>query len=385
MTNFHLHMEQKRDETPVSNIFIDEYMPTANGAYVKIYLYLLRCMTCGTQTLSVPAIADRFDHTENDVHRALAYWEKMKLLRLEYDANHTLTGICLLDPISRKEALKAEPNPLPATSKRQDAPKCLDAGSVNPPGDISQTLERPAQAPPAKAASDPIVPPKSYYTADQLAKFQEEKEITEILLVSEEYLQKTLSPTEISTLLYFYDSLHFSADLIEYLVEYCANKGHKNMRYIESVALAWHKAGYTTVSQAKQECANYSKPYFAVLKAFGIKNRDPGKPEIHYIDRWMDELHFSIELIVEACNRTIAAIHQPSFEYADSILTKWHASQIKTLEDIKALDAKRTKKAPQENSKSEPAAKKTSAPNRFHNFKQRDYDFAELERQLSEI
>ena len=28
--------------TVITNEFIDEYMPTANGEYVKVYLYLLR-------------------------------------------------------------------------------------------------------------------------------------------------------------------------------------------------------------------------------------------------------------------------------------------------------------------------------------------------------
>ena len=30
--------------TCVPNIFIDKYMTSANGEYIKIYLYLLRCM-----------------------------------------------------------------------------------------------------------------------------------------------------------------------------------------------------------------------------------------------------------------------------------------------------------------------------------------------------
>ena len=32
----------KMEFTVISNIFIDRYMPQANGSYVKVYLYLLR-------------------------------------------------------------------------------------------------------------------------------------------------------------------------------------------------------------------------------------------------------------------------------------------------------------------------------------------------------
>ena len=350
VSDFILRMEQEQNKTPVSNLFIDEYMPAANGEYVKIYLYLLRCMNSGTQSLSVPVIADRFHHTENDVHRALSYWEKQNLLRLEYDTDYKLTGICLLEP-------------QPAAFKPTE-PETRELRSS--------------------------VPAKTDYSPDQLLRFQQEGQIRQLLFIGEQYLGKTLSPSEISTILYFYDGLKFSADMIEYLIEYCVSKGHRSMRYIESVALAWHQEGYQTVAQVKKECSAFHKNYFAVLKTFGIKGRNPVEPEIRFIDRWTKEMGFSMELVLEACSRTMAAIHQPSFEYADSILKNWHTNQIKTLPEVNALDAKRAAKAPRpagEDGSSSPTAasaavKKASATNRFHNFKQRDYDFAELEKQL---
>ena len=403
MSDFILHMEQEREETPVSNIFIDEYMPAANGAYVKIYLYLLRCMNSGAQSLSVPAIADRFDHTENDVHRALAYWEKMKLLRLEYNSGRALTGICLLEPQSQ-EALRQDLQPSAAS---YDDPSSCTPASCDVAGRYTSSSQdagnRCAAVSPAipPESAQPSAPPKSDYSPDQLLKFQQEDEIRQLLFISEQYLGKTLSPTEISTILYFYDSLHFSADLIEYLIEYCVTKGHKSMRYIESVALAWHKEGYQSVAEVKKACANYNKNYFAVLKTFGIKGRNPVEPEIRFIDRWTRELGFSMELVLEACSRTMAAIHQPSFEYADSILKNWHTRQVKSLADVKALDTQRTAKSARSTADANAAAglgtaagpgastgagaaavKKASASNRFHNFKQREYDFDALEKQL---
>lgn len=50
-------------------------MKDANDAQIKVYLYLLRMMTAGLTT-SVSDIADKFNHTEKDVLRALKYWEK---------------------------------------------------------------------------------------------------------------------------------------------------------------------------------------------------------------------------------------------------------------------------------------------------------------------
>ena len=86
MSGFILCKEKDGGHTLVPDFFVDNYMPEADGEYVKIYLYLLRCLKSGTQELSVSLIADRFDHTENYICRALRYWEKMKLLQLEYDS-----------------------------------------------------------------------------------------------------------------------------------------------------------------------------------------------------------------------------------------------------------------------------------------------------------
>ena len=54
-------------ETTISNIFIDEYMADANGAYVKVYLYLLRCLGDPSVDVSVAAVSEKLDETEKDI------------------------------------------------------------------------------------------------------------------------------------------------------------------------------------------------------------------------------------------------------------------------------------------------------------------------------
>ena len=66
--------------TAVSNTFIDEYMGTASGEYVKVYLYLLRH---AGENVEIPDIAEALNHTEADVRRALAYWERAGVLASE--------------------------------------------------------------------------------------------------------------------------------------------------------------------------------------------------------------------------------------------------------------------------------------------------------------
>lgn len=73
MAGITLHSENNETVTCVPNVFIDELMADADGEYVKIYLYLLRCMNAPEESFSISGMADKFEHTEKDIKRALAY------------------------------------------------------------------------------------------------------------------------------------------------------------------------------------------------------------------------------------------------------------------------------------------------------------------------
>lgn len=85
--------------TLIHNSFIENYMTEANGDYVKVYLYLAKCIQYQESELSISSLADCMDNTEKDVIRALQYWEKRNLLLIRRDP-HTgcITGIDMLLP-----------------------------------------------------------------------------------------------------------------------------------------------------------------------------------------------------------------------------------------------------------------------------------------------
>lgn len=178
-----------------------------------------------------------------------------------------------------------------------------------------------------------------------------------------------------------YDGLGLSADLIEYLLEYCVSHNHKSIRYIEKVAIAWAEEGITTVEQAKRSNSRYNKEYFTILKALGITNRNPVETEITLMDTWLKTYCFSMEIIQEACNRTVLQTGQASFQYTDKILEGWKKKEVKTLDDIRSLDDEHQKRRQSKKA----ASRKPAAPasnNRFNNFEQREYDFSEYEKHL---
>ena len=96
MNSIHLHNNQTA-ATAIPNRFFDDYMPKANGEFVKVYLYLLRCISDTNIVLSINGIADKLNHTETDVIRALRYWEQAKLLTLTYNGGNQIIAITLCD------------------------------------------------------------------------------------------------------------------------------------------------------------------------------------------------------------------------------------------------------------------------------------------------
>ncbi|MCQ2080809.1 MAG: DnaD domain protein [Lachnospiraceae bacterium] len=341
MSQFKVYQDYSQDATMVSNIFIDTYMKDANDAQIKIYLYLLRVLS-SNMGCSISDLADQFNYTEKDVHRALKYWEKNNLLSLDYDENKTLVGVRLLDVVERKDnsIVLAPVVPLPIQSLiTEDSYK------------------------------------KPEYSTDDIMSFKSNESTKELLFVVEQYLGKSLTVSDVKTVLFFSEVLEFSNELIDFLFDYCVGRGKKDFRYIEKVALSWKEQGITTPKQAAKASKKYDKVVYDTMNALG-KSNSPTKKEVDFINRWTTEFGFEFEIIKEACERTVMATDAHRFEYADKILSSWFEKNVHHKSDIGALDASH-----QESTK----AKRVSANNQaaaFKQFSQRSYDYDELERQI---
>lgn len=330
MKTLTLTNQAKKTVTVLENEFIDRYMPKANGEYVKVYLMLLRHLD---ESASLPApsrLADLLECTEKDILRAFKYWEGQGLLEYKEEAPD--------------RSLQAEVSP--------------------------------------SEASLTVAPVSSTDKSVNTRKHGNRKEFKELLFVAEQYLGKTLSATDINAITYFYETLQMSADLIEYLIEYCVENGHKSIHYIQKVALSWHSQDIRTAEQAKTNSVLYNKNCYSILNAYGIKGRAPAASEIAYIRKWHEEYAFSLEIILEACDRTMNMIHQPNFEYTDSILKNWYKKNVHTLEDVSVLDAAFTRAKADKARQQTTQPSKPSGRNKFNNFENRSYDMNDLERRL---
>lgn len=389
--------------TYVPNTFIDEYMTHADGEFVKIYLYLLRCMASPDTLFSISDVADKFEYTEKDVTRALKYWEKMNLLRLEFNSRQELTGICMSDMASRTapQRCTAADGGYPDT----EAPSAADGADLEKPPDRTGRQADGFDTPDEAADQDTVgqspytgrpqtagctqarrvrLPERTEYSRNQLMQFHEDETVKELLFVSERYLGHPLSNTEIQMILYWLDKLQFSQDLIEYLIEQCVAKNHMSVRYMDKIALSWAEAGIHTLSGAKEASFSHNHTVHAVLKAFGISNRTLAGGELDFVQKWSKEWGFSDEIISLACQKTILRIHQVSFDYAHTILKSWKDQNVRTLNDIHLLDAQyqEAKARKFSSSKTGTRTAKGTVAGGFANFSQRTYNYEELEREL---
>ena len=278
---FTVYSENDLGSTLVSNLFIDKYMSDANDAQLKVYLYLLRMMNAG-RTTSIPDMADQFNHTERDVMRSLRYWERRGLIELEYSAAGELMSLRMIAPRqdsdrqtypvpfrggmkfdgAREESDydEEEARPAPAVPRLQ-AMAIPSQHSVS--GQGTALSQHPASAqsavsPQNSAAGQGAASPQ-HPDAASVEAFRSSAKRAQLLFVIEQYIGKPLAPSEVESVYYISEQLHFSDALIDYLLQYCIDRGKKDFRYIQKVAVNWAEHGITTPKQAERAVSSFGK------------------------------------------------------------------------------------------------------------------------------
>ncbi|MDE6626649.1 MAG: DnaD domain protein [Lachnospiraceae bacterium] len=328
----------------ISNFFIDYYMTEADGEFVKIYLYLVRLLNSG-RAITVAEIADHFHLTQEDICQAIRYWIKQGILRLEYTTDKILTGITML-PLTPKapnrenasllSLLEEDMDTNVATPESKAAPKRKSRTTAA----VKTAVDQPETAA-TEIRDSAAVPKKVAYKAAFIEEKKNDEDFGNLLYQTETYFAKPLTQSDINALLYIYEELRFSPDLMEYLVEHCVSIGKKSCRYIEAVALDWYKNGITSVKEAKAAAQNYNTIYLSVLKQLGIQRRVPTPAETSYIDTWYNTFAFDKNIIMEACRRAVTSNpHSANLHYVNGILENWHRQNVKSLSDIEVLDQK---------------------------------------------
>lgn len=306
--------------TPVSNIFIEKYMPNARGEYVKVYLLGLKYCVCGEPGINSSMMASILHLLETDVINAWNYWNDenvVKLIPLDNKGNFNIQFLNLADTFEEKDE-----NVNLLSELNKDSIK----GMLE---DIEKLLGRP------------------------------------------------LSPKEMTVYIGWQNDFNFSPELILILIQYCVSKGKTDYRYIEKLALAWHDSNIKSVEDAQTYIKKHEDKWIKIRKILnylGIKDPEIMKPQEKILDKWITTYNFPTDVILRACDICFERINKADFKYIDAILTNWFKAGIKTISDIDTKDLRKG---------SFKQAKTANTPKgNFNNYEQRDYDFDDLEKKL---
>ena len=398
-----------KDIAVISGEFIKNYMPGANGEYIKVYLYLIYN---AKEELQLTDIACDVELTENDVKHALKYWLRHDLISIE---NPDTTALVKAD-----NAVKAE-RKFPVPTQETDIEAIIEENNTydierseedfkyeyeqdyeqdyeeeyseessefganyGETYDLEEDYEEeliPKEASKdgiEKAKETELIPEKKPIDSIKLG---QDEEFGTLLYFIQMCIKKNLSQHVVERVAYMYESLDMSADLIEYMVESCVEKGKTSLRYMEKIAIDWYEKGIDSIEKAKKTANIYPKEVWEIMKAFGISSRLPGSGEVSYMNKWLQEYAFSIAVIKEACDRTLLNAQKPSFHYADSILSRWYKLGIKSIDEIGLKDIKKDRIKTVETQRPRQTAKLN---NRFINFEQRDDSEEDLNNLINE-
>ncbi len=320
----YLFKNKELDYIPLSSYFIERYVPKARGEFLKVYLLTLKYCLNGELGISSEMLATKLNLLESDIKNAWEYWQEENVVNFSKKDSYGTYTIEFLD-LSGKLAQKKEP--------------------IN------------------------------------LVNALKDKNIQNMFEEIEKCLCRPLSSSELSTILSWLDEYGYSPDIVVLLFEYCSSKDKKDIRYIERTLIKWHDNGVKSIDGAMKEIKRHEDLWNDISKIqnfMGIKDRKLAKPEEEFIQKWLDELNFSTEIIFKACEISLDRFTRIDFKYINGILTNWKKSGILNMND---LDNHLTNKKNTYTKQTSNEKRKTSNSN----FEQRNYtqkDFKDLEKKL---
>lgn len=294
-------------DTPIENIFINDYLPQADGNFVKVYLMGLKLAREpeGVLNLDFGKIADLLGLIESDVTRAFDYWERAGVIKKELHADETFDIIFLNLKQLYVNNIYAKPEPAPEVRN-----KVLD-----------------------------------------------DEEIARLLSTADYYMRGRLTNSKKRDIASWRDVYNMPVEIIEEAFWYSTEvKKKESVEYVEAVVRNWSKDNIRTKEDIERSSFEHDEKFYRLLKIkarIGLSNKAYKQVDFDTVNRWFDEYHFSMELVLAACDKTVNTSN-PNIGYVDRILMNWREKGITEVSQIAEKDVQKK------------AIKKT----KFHNFNQ---------------
>lgn len=167
-----------------------------------------------------------------------------------------------------------------------------------------------------------------------IARQKASPEFDYLLQTASSRLGKAISPGDMETLLYLYDTAGIPIEVILMVIEYAVAQGKTGMRYVEKVALDWADKGIDTISAAEQHLCRLERRRHAweqVRSLLGIALSGTAA-QIDAAEKWICEWHIQEDLLRLAYTQCVEKIGKFNSSYVDKILEHWRLDGIDTAE-----------------------------------------------------
>jgi len=329
--------------TSIENIFINDFMPGAQGTYVKVYLmgYKYACDKDFGVKISNKMLSRHLNLPIEDVLRAWDFWESKGIIR-KLPSDKSDTSDFGIEFLSLRQ-LFVDNNFQSNTPSKQNV---------------------------------------SYFSPKEPKKgLKSEKESEEMFESIEEIVGRPISVNEAIEISGYMDMYSMSPPMVvEAYTTASEKRGIHTSKYIGGILKNWYDKGVFSIKDLenrREEDTVLQHKYKRIFDTLGFFGRNPTKAEKKAMDQWLNEWNFPIEMVLKACDNTVYAT-KPSIKYIHSILSAWHKDGLKTEE---SLNKRKVVK------KAKTSASNKGGGNKFHNFKQAppDYSEDELKKILKEI
>lgn len=266
----------------IPEVFISEQLCSANGDYVKIYIYcLFLCKYNGE--ISPLDLSKKLSLPLKTVELGLKYWEEQGVM-IKKNKTYELADLKKLE-VDKLYKPKL-------TSSIEDA---IEGNTKN----ILRT----------QAIND----------------------------INSQFFQGVMSPTWYTDIDNLFTKYQFDEDVMVALFRYCFDRQALHKKYLYAVAESWALNKVKTMNDLERyylEVEKSNKIKKTISKKLGI-TRNLSQYEEAYIDKWTLDFNYSMDIIELALKKTTSKTNF-SFDYIDKMITDWHDKNLITSDEVSA-------------------------------------------------
>lgn len=298
-------------QTAIPDIFFTEYLSSASGDFIKVYLCLL-FLSKYDRDIKITDLSKKLNIPFNVIQSALSFWEENGVITKKPNGY-------ILNSLQEIELHKSYSPNLTLT------PEAIENNA------------------------------KNQYRAQAIES------------INNQYFQGVMSPSWYSDIDLWFKKYEFDEQVMVALFDYCYNKSALHKNYVQAVADGWANNKIKTYNELEtyyQKYDNMSKIKKAIQKKLGRYNGLTQFEEA-YIEKWILDFNYNLDVINIALKKSTSRA-SVSFDYLDKMISDWHDRGLKNPAEVEAFLAEYKEKS--KNIKE--LEKKTN----YNNYSQRKYN-----------